>query len=97
MSSGKVVLGVLAGIAIGATLGILFAPDKGSETRRKISEKGEDFAEDLEAKLNDLLDSFKQKFEEAKKEFSEEAEQQVEDMKNKMSGPNQPGTGPSTS
>ena len=30
MDSGKLVLGVLAGLAIGATLGILFAPDKGS-------------------------------------------------------------------
>lgn len=36
MSSGKVVLGMLAGLAAGAVLGILFAPEKGSKTRRKI-------------------------------------------------------------
>lgn len=35
MNSGKVVLGALAGLAAGALLGILFAPDKGSETRKK--------------------------------------------------------------
>jgi len=45
MSSGKVLLGVLAGVAAGAFLGILFAPEKGSNTRKNISKKGEDFAE----------------------------------------------------
>jgi len=39
MSTGKVLLGVLAGIAVGATLGILFAPDKGSTTRKKFPKK----------------------------------------------------------
>jgi gas vesicle protein len=33
MDSGKVVLGVLAGIAIGAILGILFASAKGTEKK----------------------------------------------------------------
>ncbi len=36
MSTGKVVLGTLAGIAIGAIAGILLAPEKGSTTRRQI-------------------------------------------------------------
>jgi len=47
MNSGKVLLGVLAGLAAGALLGVLFAPEKGSDTRKKISKKGEDYADSL--------------------------------------------------
>ena len=43
MENGKVLLGVLAGVAVGATLGILFAPDSGTNTRKKIMKKGEDY------------------------------------------------------
>jgi gas vesicle protein len=54
-SSGKVLLGVLAGVAVGATLGILFAPDKGSKTRKKIADKSNDYADELTEKFNEFL------------------------------------------
>ena len=54
MSTGKVVLGVIAGAAAGAVLGILFAPDKGSETRKKIAGKGHDMADGLKEKLDSV-------------------------------------------
>jgi gas vesicle protein len=56
MSSGKILLGVLAGVAAGALIGILFAPDKGSETRKKIVEKGEDYVDDIKEKVGGLID-----------------------------------------
>lgn len=39
MKTNKTVIGILGGVAVGATLGILFAPDKGSNTRKKPSKK----------------------------------------------------------
>jgi len=68
MSSGKILLGVLAGLAAGATLGILFAPDKGSATRKKISKKGEDYAGELGNQFNEFVSGIKDKFETAKEE-----------------------------
>lgn len=71
MSSGKVFLGIVAGVATGALIGILFAPDKGSETRKKISKKGEDYSESLKDKFNEFIDSITEKFEELKDEVSD--------------------------
>ncbi|RZJ34516.1 MAG: YtxH domain-containing protein [Flavobacterium sp.] len=58
METGKVILGTLAGIAIGAALGVLLAPDKGSETRRKISQKGSDLTGGLKDKYSGLKDKY---------------------------------------
>lgn len=56
MSSGKAFLGVLVGITAGAALGILFAPEKGSNTRKKIVRKGEDLANTLNEKIDEKFD-----------------------------------------
>lgn len=64
-SSGKILAAVAAGIAAGAILGILFAPDKGSETRRKISEKGKRFSDDAK----DMLQKGKEKLNDLKEEI----------------------------
>lgn len=71
MSTEKVIIGVLAGIATGALLGVLFAPDKGSETRRKIAKKSSDTVNDLKDKFGNLIDDIADKFEHEKEEIAE--------------------------
>jgi len=73
MSAGKVLLGVLAGVAAGALVGILFAPAKGSRTRRRILKQGENYADGLKEKFNGLLDDMSEKFDQVKGEVTQYA------------------------
>jgi gas vesicle protein len=74
MDSKNALLGVLGGIAAGALLGVLFAPEKGSDTRKNISSKGEDIAEDLKEKFNEILESLSEKYKQVKEEVIDFAE-----------------------
>lgn len=76
MSSGKILLGVLAGVAAGALLGVLFAPDKGWNTRKRIAKKADDYAEGLQEKFNEFLDTISEKIENAQEEVSDSGVQE---------------------
>ena len=52
-NSGKILTAFAAGALAGVAAGILFAPDKGSETRRKLKEKGRQMADDLKEKFRE--------------------------------------------
>ncbi len=78
MSLGKVLLGVLAGVAAGALLGVLFAPDKGTATRKKILRKGDDYADALKEKFNEYMETISDKLDDVKDE------NYVEDIKDKF-------------
>ena len=62
----------LAGAAIGAGLGILFAPKKGSETRRELKEKLDELANKVKGiDMDDVKESIELKIEEIKMELAD--------------------------
>lgn len=73
MEPGKAALGIIAGIAAGALLGILFAPAKGSVTRRRIVHKGEEYVDDLKEKFEDLLESVTEKYDDLKRSMAHDS------------------------
>ena len=73
MNSGKTALGLLAGVAIGTVCGVLFAPDSGAATRKKIAKKSGDYADGLSGQLTDLVDTMTTKFEKLKAEATKMA------------------------
>jgi len=87
MESGKVVLGVLAGVAIGAVLGILLAPEKGVVTRNQILSKGEEFTHDLDEKLDNFIKTASNKYESAirhAEELSAKGKARFEEIKKEV-------------
>jgi gas vesicle protein len=69
-NTGKIIGALVVGAAIGGILGILFAPDKGSETRKKIVGKTDDFKDALKEKFNTMFEEAKSEFEALKDKVS---------------------------
>ena len=62
MNASKVLMGVLGGVAVGAVAGILFAPAKGTKTRKRIMKKGNNLKKDMKNKFEDVYKTISTKY-----------------------------------
>lgn len=69
-STRSLIVGVLAGFAAGAAIGMLFAPHKGKVTRKRLLRRGEDIAEKTGDAIDDITNNVTKKFETIKREIS---------------------------
>lgn len=82
MSKSKLLASLLIGAAAGAVLGILLAPDKGSETRKKIAKKTSELGEELKNKFGEAKETIKEKYESIRTEANEIMEREKEASNN---------------
>jgi gas vesicle protein len=76
---------LLVGFAAGLLVGVLFAPDKGNETRERLARRGKE----LKDKFNDMVDSLSSKFDSVKDEadqFAERAKERARTYTNEATG-----------
>jgi len=78
--TGKVIGAVIVGTLVGATLGILFAPYKGSRTRNRIARRTKDLTKDFSNKMKEEASVLLNKAE----EFENMAEQKIQDLTKKV-------------
>ena len=79
MSRGKIILASAASAISGAVIGLLFAPDKGSKTRKLIAEESDGYIKELKNSLNDL----QKELDKSAKSTKEEIERVQKDAQNR--------------
>ncbi len=84
MKSSNIILGLVAGLAVGATIGVLLAPDKGSKTRKKIISKTKETKDKLKGGFDELLDTVSERYDTLKRQGEELLHKEKEDIKEKV-------------
>lgn len=80
MSAQKILIGTLSGLVAGVAIGLLVAPDKGSETRAKIA----DTASSLKKKLKRLRGAAMDDLDELKDVFEHEVSGLRDDVRERV-------------
>lgn len=72
--TGNTILALVTGAAIGAGLGLLYAPESGDKTRKKISKNAKEAKKKLEKQIQETSDNLSASAKQAKKSFDHKLE-----------------------
>ena len=73
----KIILSLIGAAAVGVVLGILLAPDKGGEVRKKIAEK----ASDIASRIGEMISTGKEKLDDAGDMLANKSKNFAEEVK----------------
>ena len=83
-NNGNSIVAILAGVALGATAGILFAPDKGSKTRGKIKDGIDDAKNKFQGRYADTKHDVEGSYDELLSNLSHKAEDAISFLEDKL-------------
>jgi len=78
--SGGIMLALLTGAAIGAGVGILYAPDKGDNTRKKISKQAKKTSDDIVSRISHATEELTKTAEAKKVDFEAKLDKTISNM-----------------
>ncbi|WP_130733573.1 YtxH domain-containing protein [Flavobacterium sp. J27] len=87
MKANKAILGVVAGLAAGAVIGVLLAPDKGSNTRKKIGKKANELKDTFKEGIDNTVNTIEKKYGELQDKYnylSENIDEKIKEGKSKI-------------
>lgn len=79
MKNTRMILTALSATATGVLLGLLYAPNKGTATREKITKKSQEYSDYIVDKVDDFVDSVSRPL----KDIEEESERLADKAKSK--------------
>lgn len=79
MKKTRMILTAISATASGVLIGMLFAPNKGSATREKITQKSQEYSDYIVDKVDDFVDTVSRPLE----DLGEDAEQLADKAKSK--------------
>lgn len=79
-NSGSILLAILTGAVIGAGVGILYAPDKGEKTRKKIKKNALKTKEDITSRITQAADELTKTANVKKADFERKLDETISTM-----------------
>ena len=89
MNSKKLIVGIVAGLAVGTVIGMLFAPEDGKRIRKKMVSMAEEITDGLNDKFHKFIDRLNEKIENTMEYVSNFAERANETSEQVDDGSNQ--------
>ncbi|GAB3895626.1 YtxH domain-containing protein [Spirosoma agri] len=75
--------GIVVGLAVGAVVGLLLAPESGKKTRKRITSESDSFFKDLQDQLQSGLDNIRSQYNDYVDNASEKTQDVVSKVKKK--------------
>lgn len=82
-NKGEMLIAIVTGVAIGLGIGVLYAPDKGSKTRKKIKNTAVDTTQDVSDWLANVKDELVQTAHDNKEAFDKKIKNTMANMSHK--------------